>query len=298
MTPAPRPPPPTPGPDRPATSGVSKAPAAHRLRLRLLAGPPGSADILLPADEPVDVADGIRIEPTAGFHILHATPEANVFISGIPVQEKILEPGDVIAFGETSYEVERGGLHWHTRIGQVELQTWAILIAFVLALLLVIYSLDVLARDEKRIAKGPRPNPPPPTLIVPPSGTPFSEDPETRLLQARSLYQAALGMEADASIDLLNLYWAMQQWQRILDAYANTNPPPEIVTLSQQRLEAARERFATRLHELQANAILAYKSGRKEDFNALVAYLIRVVPDPANPYYQWAQKMKADYGNN
>ncbi|MFQ3671775.1 MAG: hypothetical protein SNJ84_10000 [Verrucomicrobiia bacterium] len=297
MTPSPRPPAGA-APDPPQAPPQAPPARPTHLSLRVLAGQPGTSEIPLPPDEPLTLAEGVEIQPISGLHLLRATPEANVFVSGIPVQEKILEPGDVIAVGDASFEVERGGLHWHTRLAHIELQTWVILIAFALALLLVVRSVEQLSADRARLAEGPRPTPPPPTLIIPPSGEPFSTDPETRLLQARALYQSALEMEADASVDLLNLFWAMQQWQRILDAFATVQPPPDIVQLSRQRLDAARERFSTHLRELQANAILAFKSGRKDDFNAIVAYLIRIVPDPENPYFQWAQKMKAEYGNN
>lgn len=257
--------------------------------------------------EVIELEDGVSVQELQGLYLLRTDGPGEVLVSGMPVREKILEFGDRIKLSSLTLLFERDGLSLSTVFFHVELQTWLLFFVLAVVTLAGIRSVDIyegvrnremaMERNDEAAAAAAEKNPLLRTKaarIGPESTDPQTED--ERLQMARDRYAIADRLYKDAGVDYLNMFWAIQQWKDIVGMFPDADPKPDVVQMSQARLETAEKDFDAHLLQLRYNALVAFQSGRQGDFMAILRYIIRVAPDPENANYRWAQETLTKYG--
>jgi len=88
-----------------------------------------------------------------------------------------------------------------------------------------------------------------------------------------------------------NLYWAIQEWDAIVDSLGGIQPEPDIYIEAQATLKEANAKLKEKIERLKHNAFVAKQIGETDEYEEILRKMMRMKPDISDKDYNLAKSL-------
>ena len=250
-----------------------------------------SCDVTVATESLPDVA--ATIQKVRGVALLRVQAEEGILVSGEKVYEKILEPKDTIQLPGADLEIRRTpGKKTVTGIKDVPKAPKLVkkgrkmgpltLVLIIAAVIGVFFATEYLT---KRFFVKTQP-----VEVKKPSDFPEDEWIQ-KLTKARERYEIGDSLYENADLNDGNLYWAIQEWDAIIDSLGGIKPEPDVYTDAQAILKEANAELKEKIERLKHNAFVAKQIGQTDEYKEILRQMMRMKPDISDKDYNLAKSL-------
>jgi len=265
----------------------------------LKVGKGASCDVVLKGREVAELEASIT--DVRGMSVIKSESGNGVRISGELVTEKILEDGDAIAFPGVELAVSREGFVKTQQtamrppdvISHLQASAKArqrVMGVAVIVVLAAIAGVLFVAKDflTNKFFK-------PKAVVTTPAAKPIStRNLIKEITDARERFELAEDLYESKDLNDGNLYWAIKEWQAIVDELETVSPDADVYIEAKEKLQMANKELEARIEDLKHNAFIARQIGQTDDYQDLLRKIMMTKPDVTDKNYNMAKKLLMD----